>query len=289
MFGKKKAEETPKLENILESLRKNEIVINTHASVDGSIPERSRFGGRPSVPRGFEWPRYNGDMANSPLAFLCQIDLSDIVEYDKEELLPKKGMLLFFYELESMRWGFDPEDKGCARVYYFENKNALETADFPDDLQEEYRVKEYDLSFSCCNTYPSFEELECHSKVECDWEEYDDAIEKFEGRRYNMDVERHKLIGYADIVQNEMLTECEMTTRGFSSGSPEDYQNASAAEKKDIERSATDWRLLFQMTSIQDEDYELMFGDCGNLYFYIRKQDLEKRDFSNIWLILQCC
>ncbi len=288
MFGKKKAEKALNLETVLAALRKNEIVINTHASIDNGIPERSKFGGRPVVPRGFEWPHYNGDMANSPLSFLCQIDLADIAEYDKEGLLPKQGMLSFFYELESMRWGFDPEDKGCARVYYFEDKNKLKALDLPDDLQEEYRVKEFDLSFSCYNSYPSFEELECHSKVECDWDKYDKAIEKIEGREYNLNIERHKIIGYADIVQNEMLTECEMTTRGFSYGTPEDFQNASAAEKKDIASSATDWILLFQMASIQDEDYELMFGDCGNLYFYIRKQDLEKRDFSNIWLILQC-
>ena len=58
--------------------------------------------------------------------------------------------------------------------------------------------------------------------------------------------------------------------------------------KEDIDEAATDWFLLFQMASIQEDDYELMFGDLGNLYFYIRKQDLMERSFDKVWLVLQC-
>ena len=32
-----------------------------------------------------------------------------------------------------------------------------------------------------------------------------------------------------------------------------------------------------------------MFGDCGRIYFYIRKKDLAERNFDNVQLILQCC
>ena len=31
-----------------------------------------------------------------------------------------------------------------------------------------------------------------------------------------------------------------------------------------------------------------MLGDVGNLYFYIRKQDLAERNFDKVWLVLQC-
>ncbi|MGN0700170.1 MAG: DUF1963 domain-containing protein [Oscillospiraceae bacterium] len=31
-----------------------------------------------------------------------------------------------------------------------------------------------------------------------------------------------------------------------------------------------------------------MFGDCGHIYFWIRKADLAARNFDNVWLILQC-
>jgi len=29
-------------------------------------------------------------------------------------------------------------------------------------------------------------------------------------------------------------------------------------------------------------------GDVGRIYFVIRRQDLEQKDFKNVWLILQC-
>ena len=31
-----------------------------------------------------------------------------------------------------------------------------------------------------------------------------------------------------------------------------------------------------------------MFGDCGRIYFYIRREDLLARRFDRAWLVLQC-
>lgn len=31
-----------------------------------------------------------------------------------------------------------------------------------------------------------------------------------------------------------------------------------------------------------------MWGDCGRVYFWIQQDDLKKRKFGNVWLILQC-
>ena len=145
--------------------------------------------------------------------------------------------------------------------------------------------QEFDLSFKSQASYPSFEELECHSDVDCDWDDYDEAVED---KGHELDSERHKLLGYADLVQGEMLTECERTTRGLYCGDAESYQNTSEDVKEDVRKTATGWVLLFQMASIQEDDYELMFGDLGNLYFYIRKQDLMERSFDKVWLVLQC-
>lgn len=293
MFGfKKKAEKknTPDLDKILDTIRKNEISVTTCKAKKGGSVYRSKFGGKPAVPAGFEWPRfdaenYDGETANRPLSFLCQINLEEISAYDKENLLPKTGLLLFFYEQESMRWGFDPEDAGCSRVFYFEDVSQLAEADLPDDMKDEYKVKEYDLSFSAKDSYPSFEELDCHSDVDCDWDDYDEAVEK---KGYELESEHHKLLGYADLVQGEMLTECERITRGLYCGDHKSYVDTPEDVKEDISGATTDWVLLFQMASIQEDDYELMFGDLGNLYFYIRKQDLKERNFDKVWLVLQC-
>ena len=182
MFGfMRRAAKKPNLKKVLDALRKNEISITTREVKPGGAIYRSKLGGKPAVAAGFEWPHfeaenYDGEVASRPLSFLCQINLAEISAYDKDELLPKRGLLLFFYEQESMRWGFDPEDEGCSRVYYFEDVSALCECDLPDGLKDEYKVKEYDLSFAAKNSYPSYEELECYSDVECDWEDYDEAV-----------------------------------------------------------------------------------------------------------------
>lgn len=293
MFGFKKNEEAEKatnLDQVLESLTRNEISITTHESESDGIITRSKFGGKPAVPSEFEWPRfeaedYDEETANRPLSFLCQINLNEIAPFDKEALLPPKGLLLFFYEQAAPRWGFDPKDRGCSRVFFFEDVSHVELMDYPDDLNDAYRVKEYDISFCTSNSYPSYEEFSCYSNVACDWDKYDENLEK---ANYKIDSERHKLLGYANLIQNEMLTECERIERGLYCGDSKSYKNTPDDIKADINRSATEWILLFQMASIQEDDYELMFGDAGNLYFYIRKEDLRSKQFNKVWLVLQC-
>ena len=288
LFGGK--EKAPKPGKILKSLRRNEIAI-TAQKAEGVTPLcQSRFGGKPAVPKNFVWPRfeaenYDGETANRPLSFLCQLSLSDIAAYDKEDLLPKTGLLLFFYEQESMCWGFDPADAGCARVYWFEDTEILGETDFPDDLKAEYRVREYALSFHAGDSYPGFEELECHVDIKCDWDAYEAVMEQ---SGYAPDCGRHKLLGYANLIQGEMLTECERGSRGLYSGDAKSYRETPEAVKADIQKSAKEWLLLFQMASIQEDDGELMFGDLGNLYFYLRREDLKDRRFDKAWLVSQC-
>lgn len=278
------------LKKILKTLRKNEIAVTINEAQTEGSALRSKFGGKPAVPAGFIWPRfesadYDGETANRPLSFLCQINLEEIKAYDKENMLPKKGMLLFFYELETMCWGYDPAENGCARVYYFEDVNTLSPVNLPEDLKLDYQVKEYALSFEAKDSYPSFEELDCHAETDCDFEVYDEILEKM---GCDIEPERHKLLGYADPLQGEMLTECERVTRGLYCGNAESYRNTSEDENVAILEAATDWILLFQMNSIDEEDFCLMFGDMGNIYFYIRKQDLQAHKFDKIWLSLQC-
>lgn len=61
-----------------------------------------------------------------------------------------------------------------------------------------------------------------------------------------------------------------------------------SADLKTSERMSptTDWRLLLQIDT--DNDAGMMWGDTGMLYFWIREQDARVRDFSKVWMILQC-
>lgn len=291
MFGfKKKEKKAPELKEILDELRRNEIAITLKKARKDGSPCRSKLGGLPAAPADFVWPRfeaanYDGEVAEGPLSFLCQINPAEIGELDGDRLLPEAGLLLFFYEMESSCRGFDPADDGCVRVYYFGDQSKLAPVALPEDLAEEYAVKEYDLSLEAKDSYPSYEELDCHADVDTDWDDYDEAAEAL---GYDMDSERHKMQGYANLVQGEMLTECERVSRGMYSGDPKSYRETPEDVKREIHKATADWILLFQMASIMDGNYELMYGDMGNLYFYIRKQDLAELRFDRVWFAVQC-
>ena len=129
------------------------------------------------------------------------------------------------------------------------------------------------------------------SGFDIDFEEYYRAlralgIDKEEDS--DEDIEEHKLLGYADVIQNEMLTECERTHRGLYSGDPESYRDTPEDEEADIAEHAKDWMLLLQLSSIETDDFEFMFGDCGMLYFYIKREDLAAMRFDRIEFSVQC-
>ena len=97
-----------------------------------------------------------------------------------------------------------------------------------------------------------------------------------------------KLLGHPELIQGEYWEECEgVAGKNIYYGStPIKYGNDNI--KKAIKKNAKDWTLLMQMSELEIGDYGLYFGDCGKIYFNIRKEDLKNKNFDNIWLILQC-
>ena len=252
----------------------------------------SKFGGRPDVPAGFVWPVFetktlDDDMVKPrPLAFLAQFDCARLAGLDPEGLLPRTGLLSFFYELGSQRWGYDPKDAGCARVFWFDGE-PLAPAEFPQDLEEDFRLPELAAELSSGTDAPDFQDA-CPA-LGYDWTTND--YRAFDQARrelgYAYPDNRSQLLGWPDIIQNNMTLECELVSRGhYLGGSWESVPQ----EERDALRapSVQDWRLLFQLDTVASGDFELMFGDCGRIYFYIRKEDLLARRFDRAWLVLQC-
>lgn len=260
----------------------------------------SRFGGAPDVPEGFEWARYEsgsmltGEVKKRPLAFLAQFDCEELARFDKDGLLPKTGVLSFFYELDSRRWGFDPDDKGCAKVYWFEDKGSLRRAEFPKDLgvnaiDFDYRMPALGITMSAENSYQGYSDfLLQRGKLIENWDEFE-AAEKSLGAYSQTDENTSKLLGWADTIQGNMTMACELVSRGYYLGDSEGWNEVTPLDRQEAEQwSAEDWVLLFQLDTVKSGDFELMFGDCGRIYFYIRRDDLAARNFDDIWLVLQC-
>ena len=259
-----------------------------------NTPGCTRFGGKPDVPADFEWERFEGEGAmdgevkSRPLSFIAQFDLEEMAQYDTEGLLPKKGVLSFFYELETMKWGYDPDDKGCARVYWFEDKNSLHTAEFPEDMAGYCKLPALKITAKSEKSYQSYEDflLQRDELVE-QWEAFEEAQESI---GIDEEGEISKLLGWANPIQGNMTRECELVSRGYYLGNPDGWSEVTPLDRQEAEQwSAKDWLPLFQLDTVSDGDFELMFGDCGRIYFYIRRDDLAAKKFDDVWLILQCC
>lgn len=277
----------------LQKKAKNSIRLHIGGEFEGEVGiGRSKFGGSPDVPEGFVWERFkgenfDGEIKDRPLTFFAQFDLAEISKYDTEGLLPKTGVLSFFYDYASQPWGYDPKDKGCARVYWFPDKAALHRAEFPADIWEHSRLPEFGITAECEKSYPDYEELLVQRDPRtAPYEDFETAAEKLGIEEPD---ERTKLLGFADTIQGSMPRECELVYRGYYLGSG--WDDVKPQDRQEAEQwGSRDWQLLFQLDSVIDrDDFELTFGDGGRIYFYIRREDLAAKSFDNVWLILQCC
>ena len=273
-----------------ERTQRREIAISHHPAQEKLPVGASKFYGMPDLPADFDWPYYKGTdfegvTKNRPLAFLAQINLGEAAQYDRTGLLPKTGVLSFFYETVSMEWGFELKSEGYARVYYFPETEGLVPTQIPEETKE-WSVGEQALTFADAVSLLSSFAYSRRSGKEVDWDTYNELRAEF-----GYDVAAHednpmKMLGYADEIQNEMEPECELYSRGIDGDVQEEL---SEEEEAELVRNAADrWVLLFQMGTVADEDTELMYGDCGLIYFWIRKEDLAARNFNYVRLILQC-
>jgi uncharacterized protein YwqG len=226
---------------------------------------RSHFGGVPEVPAGFEWP----------LDFLFQIDLAEISGLDTGLDLPRSGRLLFFYDTETQPWGFRPTDRGSSSVIFIEKPGALfpmvppgGTHSFP------WRAIIFDPIVTIPDAWSPWADSLCLTA-----EDRFDLNERTAEER-NID---GQIGGHPSVIQNSMELECELVSTGTDAGTPAAY-NSPAAKVAELE--ALNWRLLAQLPGIEDVD--LMWGDGGLIYFWIKVDALKRRDFSRTWLILQC-
>src|SRR5262245_18308358 len=240
----------------------------------------SRIGGAPDVPGDFRWPVFDGQ----PLAFIAQLNLMEVASTLSTGEFPLAGSLLFFYDARQQNWGFDPKDRGSAAVAYFPPEVALEPRELPPSMDEQGR-------FSLCAvrelhtvpTLPGYDSplLDHLALTEAEQDRYFENVlqhlNSAGGKVY------HQLGGYAEPIQNDMQLECQLTTNDIYCGDPTGYQDP---RRTALEAGQADWRLLLQVDS--DDNANMMWGDAGRLYYWIRRQDLAARRFHDAWLIFQC-
>lgn len=275
------------LKGNLKDLQRNAIKMTFPSHQKGCGTAFSKIGGVPNLPPDFEWPcfsiRRRGKDMTYPLAFIAQVNLEEVAGFDKENVLPKKGLLSFFYEVESQCSGLDLSEKTCAKVFYFEDVSSLVQRSLPDNMTEAGIIPEQSVSFNPFMDVPCWEEYSLFNDKEYDRDFYTQVRSDLIGDSTSGDF---KLLGYADVIQDAMQRDCQLVFSGF------DLANGPAKlsdeQKTKMQEDSKDWVLLFQAGTIAVDDFELMFGDMGRIYFYIRKQDLAECNFSNVQFMMQC-
>jgi uncharacterized protein YwqG len=242
----------------------------------------SRIGGSPDVPSDFVWPEREGEedgrVDAGSLSFIAQLKLKAFGGLSED--LPRDGWLLFFYDMRNQPWGFDPRDRASCAVVHVPAGTNLRRRPMPEDVDDD------EWSGSCCSvthaveaTVPELGE----TRADLEMLEPHQAMLK-ELSPMGAGEPKHRLLGWPDMVQGEMSAECQLVTHGIYCGDAKGYQDPRVPE---LLQGAADWMLLLQIDT--DEDGPgWMWGDCGRIFFWIRRQDLRERRFQRAWCILQC-
>lgn len=193
---------------------------------------------------------------------MAQVNCAEVSRLDKDGLLPKTGMLYFFYAYSLQPWGHDKEDEKLFRVCYADTVD-LHRGSVPVDLAE-------DEQFTACQLIPKGSQVSYPGDGNGLYDTFDhDVACTFWNDVHNWG-SMIKMLGWADNLQEEMEDQCgELLGVGGGDGGA----------------NADSLKLLFQLDS--DSAYDMRFGDNGMLYFWIPESNLVSRDFTRTWMVLQ--
>ncbi len=273
-------------DRIIDLVRPCVRLCRTVVKQDELGPLDSRLRGDPHLPPGFNWPFRNG----VPLAHIATVRLSDASRFDSTGLLPRSGLLYFWYDMVHQEWGFDPAHAGFMRVDYIADEHApLVLTPMPveqtissvdrDRLRRTPRTP-CRLRFEARLTLPNHEWLRTYVPslaLMSEGDEYSDLTEEL------IDHPAHYLLGYPIHIQGPMELDCQLVTNGMYCRNASDYESTRA---KELGKGARDWQLLLQVDTDTDGP-RWMWCDGGMLYYWIPEQALRRADFSKAWLLLQ--
>ena len=248
---------------LLKSFSRNAIQISLVGNGNVPLPAGcSKYGGRPDVADDFQWPH---DNSGRPLSLLLQIDCADLAFLDREGLLPSSGQLYFFYELSKMK---RDGNKNNVRVIYNDKPSSqLHPLDYPVNLGKEYQLQECRLQFSQRTSFPGLKEVGhlTHKPFKTKYNfEFEEASDRLAEEYWTGSEGIGNMLGYAFLIQKPIV--------------------------KDLSNHV----LLLQLESSaywQEDDktpHDLVLGDDGIIYFYIKREDLRARRFDSIKFARQC-
>ena len=260
----------------IDKLTRNSIRMSTQPVEEKTLPIGiSKIGGHADLPRNMTWPAFQGQAQ----AFLAQIRLADLQPFDSDKLLPTQGMLWFFYDANQQTFGEQPEDRQAWSVFYAEPSSAdLQRLPTPEKLPPASLFPACALTFSQELTLALQPDLElpASSWSDKDQEAYEQALDMLQSPAERTQP-RHRLLGYPDTIQDDMRIQCQLVSHGVT--------DADDPRAEELAKGASDWVLLCQIDS--DVSAHMRWANNGMIYYWIKRADLQARQFERSWLILQ--
>jgi uncharacterized protein YwqG len=227
-----------------------------------------------------------------PLGFIAQIDLVDASAAGAlDPDMPNSGRLWLFYDTIEAPWGFDPSDKAGAHLIFEPDHGAMLSRREHPAAIEDFRDSSIFPPVSCVfhsSLMPLPPESAAYEALDLPQSARDGYESWWSGDAFTLaaanglDWSSHRISGWPTPIQNDMQAECAIVAAGYSAGTTESWQAARAAG---ADRSAKDWVFLMQIDS--DDKANMQWGDSGQLYVWIHREDLRARRFENARLILQ--
>ncbi|BCY28868.1 YwqG family protein [Flavobacterium okayamense] len=263
--------------NIVLGLLKPTISIKTKATKEKIKIGKSKFGGLPDLPLGTEWPILNG----FPFAFIGQINLEEI-KFDVENKLPEKGILYFFFSTNQTDYQSEPFNKIHKVLYFNENIDDLKTQDYPINYNDLAKFKECKIEFNEHYSLPSYQNYQILENGFSDEDENllfeaNELICEMTGA--NQDI-GHQILGNANAVQGDVSY--------WWANQNYNLENEIDEKKKtEIRKNEKEIILLLQVDMLDENPEFSKFGASGGIYFGIKKQDLENKNFENTKFVIQ--
>jgi uncharacterized protein YwqG len=239
-------------------------------------PFVSHFGGKPDLPIEVPWPLWNG----KPLSFVAQINLTELPEIPDRILLPRKGMLYYFYDAEREAIGWRRDEKDSFAVLYADpDTSQAIKRELPEQLTADEIHVPARVTYEIVESEPGWE----HPYIGAILESFKETLDygRVVGVGNNLH-EGHRILGYPMPVQVPVGMDCEAVRLGY-------YKKDSKpiGSYRDITgKGAGDWELLLQVKS--DDELNMYWPpDCGVLYYMIRHDDLVEGRFDRSWMIKQ--
>ncbi|MCY9514330.1 YwqG family protein [Paenibacillus apiarius] len=243
----------------------------------------SRVGGYPDLPELTAWPVTED---GTKMTFLAQLNLADIAPHDSAQLLPQQGMLYFFLGMDEPAYNIEH------RVIYAERAGTLQlqkpdgiTALQEDKDGEEFRP--YTVRSRSSLELPNYAYVDEDALDIEDIESYYDLIDEL------ADTSAHNwgcMFGYPEGQHDDAEVEAALMlilNESYDYSPERSLQKLTAHFGGDRERAEQEVKDTIMLLEIDSSDpVGFSWWDCGVIHFFMRKEDMLKRDFSRTYCSL---